>query len=262
MSRLDRITTGIEIKPQRILLYGVECIGKSGFAACMPSPVFIAAENGTSHIDTARVVPTDWDDAIGILSEIYYQNPRSYSTVVIDTVKWMEQLCEQKVCAVNRVDSLEQIDYGRWKQMILDTYVQLMRWLDALYRAGLHVVLIAHAKVAAFKNPEGPNYDRYSVMMNRPELAEEMKQWCDVVAFMNYDTFITETQDGMRKNKQASSLNRRLMHLSRSIAFDAKNRYLMPDRIDLGNTPTGGFAAYMGEFNRWPERREAMSPSA
>ena len=51
MSILNRIERGRVSRPPRLLLYGVEGIGKSSFASCAPRPIFIQTEDGLDEID-------------------------------------------------------------------------------------------------------------------------------------------------------------------------------------------------------------------
>ena len=50
-------------QPLRVIVYGQEGVGKSTFAACAPSPIFLCAESGTNHLDIARFpAPEQWSD--------------------------------------------------------------------------------------------------------------------------------------------------------------------------------------------------------
>ena len=48
---LDDIKHGGDMKPPRILLYGVEGVGKTTFAACAPAPIFIRTEDGLGELE-------------------------------------------------------------------------------------------------------------------------------------------------------------------------------------------------------------------
>lgn len=56
-----QITTGAVQRPQKVVLYGVEGIGKTLLAAQFPNPVFIDTEGGTEAYDVARLPrPMSW----------------------------------------------------------------------------------------------------------------------------------------------------------------------------------------------------------
>ena len=49
-----KITSGKQSKPQRVVIYGVESVGKSTFASRFPKPLFLDVEQGTAHLDIDR----------------------------------------------------------------------------------------------------------------------------------------------------------------------------------------------------------------
>ena len=55
------ITKGKIPSPLKVVLYGVEGIGKSTFASQFPAPLFIDTEGSTKNLDIARFdKPTSW----------------------------------------------------------------------------------------------------------------------------------------------------------------------------------------------------------
>jgi hypothetical protein len=64
-------------------------------------------------------------------------------------------------------------------------------------------------------------FDRYELKLTK-QTAPLLKEWCDLLAFCNYKTTVSEGSDGRKK---ATGGKRRLMHLERAAAWDAKNRY-------------------------------------
>lgn len=50
-----KINQGVIDRPQKVVVYGSEGIGKSTFASKFPDPLFIDTEGGTSHMDIRRI---------------------------------------------------------------------------------------------------------------------------------------------------------------------------------------------------------------
>lgn len=250
MSLLERVNKGVRQRPFRMVLYGVEGIGKSEFAAQFPAPIFLAAEDGVDHIDTSSFVPASWMECINFLSELY-STEHGYQSLVVDTVRWMESMVGDFICERERVPSLAKISYGRSGSYVMSEFQKAMQWFSALRNVkGMNIILVGHADVKKFGNPEGDDYDRYSISMSNKYIAEELKQWAEIVGFYNFDHTV-DKGEGFEKPK-GKSLNRRLLHVERSVAFDAKNRYKLPSPIDLTGSAEKGFASFIGFYNKSP----------
>ena len=84
------IRRGKIARPQKVVLYGPEGVGKSTLAGQTPEPVFLDTEGGTHHLDVARFdAMATWEEitaAIGQLAKA--EHP--FKTLVIDTADWLE----------------------------------------------------------------------------------------------------------------------------------------------------------------------------
>ena len=104
------ITRGIVKKPQKIVIYGPEGIGKSTFASQFPDPLFIDTEGSTNHMDVDRLArPSSWTMLLDNVREIK-NTPGCCKTLVIDTIDWAEQLCVAHICATYNKKGIE--DFG------------------------------------------------------------------------------------------------------------------------------------------------------
>lgn len=251
MNIKDRILQGRQTRPMRNLIYGVEKVGKSEFASRFPNPLFIAFEDGTSGLDTARIQPNDWVDGINILADLYNNPGHGYQTINIDSMGWAEMQCSSFICKQNNVEYLEEIEFGKWKGFLFDEFAKLLDWLTLLYGQGMHINLIAHSDIKKFKNPSGMDYDRYSVQMKVSDLGEKLKQYVDNILFMNFDDKGEEVKQGTQKKIQGTGLSRRFLHTKRTPAYDAGVRITMPDRIELTPTPQEGYDNFIQHWNEW-----------
>lgn len=60
-----QITRGLIVKPQKVVVYGPEGIGKTTFAADFPDPLFIDTE-GSTNVCTCQITGADFlDDVAG-----------------------------------------------------------------------------------------------------------------------------------------------------------------------------------------------------
>lgn len=228
-----KIITGKQSKPQRVLLYGVEGIGKSTLASQFPNPIFIDCEDRTSHIDTARIVPASWTEILTACQ--YIEQSTDYATVVIDTLDWAEAHAKKHVCEQHGKDGIEDFGYGKGYKYILEQMRELIAALHSLqYARGVHVVMIAHSKITKFEDPaNGTSYDRYSLKLcdsANANVAALCKEWCDAVLFANYEVII---ETGRDKVDRAKAGHTRMLYTTHTAGFDAKNSHGMPDQIPM-----------------------------
>jgi hypothetical protein len=95
------------------------------------------------------------------------------------------------------------------------------------------IVLIAHAKIEKFENPETVPYDRYSPRLHK--LASALVQeWCDEVLFATYRVHTIKVADGFDKAKHNGvGTGERIIRTTERPSHVAKNRLNMPDEIQL-----------------------------
>ena len=238
---LSAVTRGKLTKPMRILLAGTEGVGKSTFAAGAPSPIFLAPEDGTSHLDVSRLPePITWEDALDAV-DVLTNDSHSFETLVVDTVDWLEPLCWARVCRDAGKTSIEGLGYGKGYVAALEHWRTFLSRIDALRaKRGMHTILLAHTQIRTFKSPdfEVADHDRYELKLHT-KAAGVLKEWSDAVLFANFET-VTK-KDGLRA--VGVSTGARLIHTERRAAWDAKNRYGLPEVLPLD---WGEFATAVG----------------
>jgi hypothetical protein len=217
----------------RVLLYGVEGVGKSTFAANAPNPVFLAAEDGTAQLDVARFPePETWADVFDALDELT-RSQHDFRSLVIDTLDWLEPICWASVVQRGgpKIKSIEDYGFGKGYTAALDEWRLFLAALERLRNArGMHVVMLAHSWIKTFKNPEDDDYDRYEMKLHA-KAGGMLKEWCDAVLFARYETFTTK--DDKTKRVRGVSSGARVVHTQRTAAWDAKNRYDLPETLPL-----------------------------
>lgn len=236
---LDRLVIGRQPRPLRIVIYGVDGIGKSSFAAAAPKPIFLCAEDGTAHLDVVRFPTVEtWNDILDAIGVLYDQE-HEFQTLVLDSADWAEQVARDAVCVENNVPSIESISYGKGWVYSQEKFSQLLRGLDALYAKGMHIIVVAHAQIKPFNDPEHEAYDRYSLKLDK-RADPLFREWADYVLFANWDTRVDQKTDrqgkplpGLDGKAKAKSYGKRLLFTQRSAAFDAKRRFAIPDRLEL-----------------------------
>lgn len=224
-----QISTGKRKRAQKVVVYGVEGIGKSTFAAQFPNPLFIDTEGSTDHMDVARTEkPTSWVMLQSFIKEII-EMPMTYQTLVIDTIDWAEALCVQYICDKHQKTGIEDFGYGNGYVFVREEMGRFLNLLDEVIERGLNVVLTAHAQIRKFEQPDELGaYDRFELKLGKKTASQTsplIKEWADMVLFANYKNEIITTQT----NKKKATNGKRLMYATHNPAWDAKNRHGLPD---------------------------------
>jgi hypothetical protein len=231
-SRLGSVKTGQLSRPPRSLFYGSEGVGKSTLAADAPSPIFLDIECGSERIDVARYPfeePKTFAAVKLAIDDLVMSN-HEYKTIVIDTVDSLEALLWRHVCDEHKQESIESFGYGKGYQVAVDAWRSLLASLDRLRDKGMKIVLLGHAAVKMFKNPLGDDFDRYQLRIHE-KAAGLVKEWCDVVGFVRFDEGAGKRNGD--KRARGWSTGKRIVHLERGPAWDAKSRLCLPAELEL-----------------------------
>ena len=218
------ISKGIKQRAQKVVVYGPEGIGKTTLASKFPSPLFVDTEGGTGHIDVARVIPApkSWTELMRIVKAVKTERP--CSTLVVDTADWAEQMCIAHVCAKYKQDGLEGFGYGKGHVYLAEEFGRLLDALSDVADSGINVVVTAHAQMRKFEQPdEAAPYDRWELKLQK-KVAPLVKEWCDVLLFINWKTTVETVGEGKSAKGKARNA-RRTLYCEHHACWDAKNRW-------------------------------------
>ena len=233
MSLIGSITKGREQQPPRIMIYGSEGVGKSTFASLAPNPVFVQTEDGLSEIDTSKFpLARTFDDVVMQLQAVRDEQ-HEYGTLVIDSVDWLERLVWDRVCADYGVKSIEKADggYGKGYVHALTYWRQIVSILnDIRSKRGMAVILIAHAAVERFEDPEHAAYDRYTPRIHK-KACSLICEWVDAVLFASRRLRVDSTTG--KAAPVGADGGERIIRTNGSPACIAKNRFGLPTELPL-----------------------------
>ena len=164
---------------------------------------------------------------------MYVKNhPDICKTLVIDTADWAEMLCISQICDKNHKSSIEEFGYGKGYTYVQEEFGRLLNLLTEVVKAGVNVVLTAHAKMRKFEQPDELGaYDRWEMKLSKG-VAPMVKEWADMVLFANYKTMVVNVDgQGAQKGKNKAQGGKRVMYTTHHSCWDAKNRYSLPDEV-------------------------------
>lgn len=231
---LAAITRGKVARPAKILIYGIEGIGKSSFGANAPDPIFLDADDGTAQLDVERLPkPQRWQDVLDAI-EMLTTEQHPYKTLVVDTLDALEPLCWQHLIEQARksdIKTIEDFGYGKGYTAALDLWRDFLSRLERMRnQRGIGVIMVAHSWIKPFKDPESDGYDRYEMKLHA-KAGGLLREWSDTVLFAQYETFTSK--DKNTKRTRGISSGNRVLRTSRTAAYDAKNRFNLPETLPL-----------------------------
>lgn len=230
------ILTGKQNHALKLVIYGVEGIGKTTFASKFPDPLFIDTEGGTKDIDVKRVdpAPATWEMLLQYVQEVR-DTAGLCKTLVVDTADWAERLCIKSVCSKYQKSGIEEWNYGKGYTYVYEAFGKLLNLLDEVILKGVHVVLAAHAALKKFEQPdEAGSYDRWAMkLIDSPKTsnAAMIREWADIILFANYETVVVKSSDGGKAKAQGG---KRVMYTTHHPCWDAKNRFGLPEKLPFG----------------------------
>lgn len=237
---LESVTRGRARKAPRIVLLGVEGVGKSTLAASADSPILIPmkGEQGVDELDCAKTPKTNSYSELMEVVVSLYEEKHDYKTIVIDSASALEPLIWDEACARNgAVDSIEKIGGGFSKGYTEATKVwrELTEGIDALREErGMTSILIGHVITTDFADPEADSYTTYTFDVHK-KAASWLYRWADCILFANFKRAVVQkTEKGFNKeSRRGIGTGQRLIYAEKRPAHPGKNRYGLPYELPM-----------------------------
>jgi hypothetical protein len=224
-----KITKGKRSIAKRVVIHGVEGIGKSTLASQFPKPLVLDTEDGTNHLDVDRVTITNYLEAEGTMHELL-RDSQGYQTLVVDSGDWLERMAIEHMLAKAQKRSIEDFGFGKGYTMVAEAMGRFLTVCDSLVERGINVVIVCHTTVKRCSPPDmDEGYDRFELKLTK-QSGPLVKEWADCILFANYKTRLVAGEDGRTRAKGGKE---RVLHTERTAAFDAKNRYGLPPELPM-----------------------------
>lgn len=226
-----RISSGKQIRPLKVCVYGTGGIGKSELAANISQlglkVLFVDADNGSAELDVHRVEGIDnFHDLRGLC---HSDLPNQFDVVVFDTLTKIQEWSEAWTIANikhekgHAVDSLEGYGFGKGIVHAYETFLTFIGDMDALVRRGKHVITVAHECTSNVPNPAGDDWIRFEPRLQSPasgksSIRHRVKEWVDHLLYVGYDV--------MTKGGKGTGSGTRAIYCQELPTFWAKSRSL------------------------------------
>jgi len=231
MSYLNQVVSGKLQENKLIMLYGPEGVGKSTFGAQCEKPIFMGSERGTSNLDVHRLPEVgSWKQVFDMFKELT-EADHGYKTLVVDTLDWLEPIMYEHLLEVHNKKVIEDVGggYGKWVNIVCNEWRKVMGAINLL-RDKVDVLVLAHSQVKGFHDPmQAESYDRYQLKLHCQQASTLWKEYVDCLLFANYEVFVKK--EGVKA--KAFGDGERVVHTTRMPSYDAKNRYGLPDQMEM-----------------------------
>lgn len=236
---LGSLRTGGGKKKPIAIAYGKAGIGKTTFAACAPSPIFIQTEDGLTspqlHWVPSFGVAQSYEQVLESFGVIFqHAKEQGWETVVIDSIDRLAPLITTYVCQQNGWKKLEDGAYGRGKVAYIDEWRNFMTMcLSLRNEADLGIIMLGHCKAAKISPPDAEPYTQYALTLQE-DAARILVGDADMVLFFTYPiTTISAESAGFNKKATRAVADKPRIFTQERGAHVAKNRYSMPEFLPM-----------------------------
>lgn len=255
------IERGFKKDPQLLVIYGQEGVGKSSLAAGAPAPFFADVEHKAAVLGVDRSQVSSWQDFLDVI-EYMRTEKHDHKSLVIDTLDALETMLHRHLCDLphHKWASISTPGFHKGEVMAREHWATALDSLDVLrFEKGIHVIALAHSQIRMFSNPEGNDYDRYEMKLEK-KAAALFRERSTACLFAHYDIAVKTDKE----KSVGLSTGERVLSTGHTAAWDAKNIYNLPETITLGEPPKG-WAALSGHIRKFYESKnpaKATEPAA
>ena len=202
-------------------------------------------------IDSGQLTPIpnievhDWLSLLSLINELTTTD-HEYKTLVLDVLDGFEKLANDYVLMTNYAGDRGEkgfMGYQRgYETVAAGPWRELLAALDKLREAKrMGIICLAHTSTSNYKNPKGPDYDRFVANMHKYAWNASF-EWSDITLF-GYHEVVVSKDKGDRKAK--GNTGQRIMQTDHDASADAKNRHGLPPEIEMGSSGKEAFENFI-----------------
>jgi hypothetical protein len=246
MSILSQVNHSSSKTGIRVVISGVEKVGKTTLACSAPRAMLVPLEQGFGGVN---VMKTPMLESFGmvmqLLAEVIETAQRGafpYQTLVFDSGTALERLIHEAVLQTDptwakgnrKALTMESAlgGYGKAYQYANELFHSFLQQCDVLaVHGGINIVLTCHVFAARIVDPIHGEYDSYDLLLHSPKnqksygKREMLTQWADVIGFIYEPLYVTKGGDKSQLNMGISANKGRVLAVNRTPGYVAGNRY-------------------------------------
>jgi hypothetical protein len=242
-SILSAVTSGVSRTGIRVVLAGLEKMGKTTLCSQAPAPLLVPLEVGYAgvSVDKTPMIET-WEGVLQLQHEITTLAQRGqfkYRTVIFDSGTALERLIHDAIIrrdpaykpGSKKLITMESSHggYGKAYNLANEEFDQFLTWCDQLaVYGGINIIITCHVFASKVVDPTSGEYDSWDLLLHSPKNAktygkrERITQWADVIGFLYEPVFVSKAEGMTRAVSQNKG---RVLGLSRTPGYTAGNRF-------------------------------------
>jgi len=253
ISILSTIQQGPAKAGQRIVIAGVEKVGKTTLACGAPRALLIPLEAGFASMTIPRTARLETlEQVFQTCEEIGYyahNGQLPYQTIVWDSGTALEQLIHDATLRTDpnymkkntKALTMEAAlgGYGKAYSYANELFGRFTNYCDRLaFGYGINIVITCHAFASRIVDPTSGEYDTWDLLLHSPKnnknygKREMMTQWADMVAFM-YEPVHVIINDKSAISRAVTQNRGRVIGVDRTPMYVAGNRYGISGEIPI-----------------------------
>lgn len=251
MSILSTVNTERRREGLRIVLAGVEKVGKTTLATDAPGALLVPLEIGYSGVSVAKTAMLqNYEHVKQLMQEVLAAAQAGqfpYQTLIFDSATALERQIHESVLMADsaynkgntKAVTMESAlgGYGKAYTFANEKFDWFLKTCDQLaVYGGINIILTCHVFSAKIVDPNAGEYDSWDLLLHSPKnqktygKREMITQWADVVGFMYEPIYITK---GDNMSKGVSANKGRVLALSRAPSYVAGNRFGIEGEISI-----------------------------
>lgn len=250
-SYLSQVKTGYVQAGQRIVIAGVEKVGKTTLASAAPNALLIPLEQGSAAIPVAKLPQLNcWENVEALCEELLASARSGFikrgQSLAWDSATALERFIHNYVLRTDKDYARGGITmesahggYGKAYNIANELFERWTRYMDDLaFNYGINIIITCHVFPSRVVDPAHGEYDTWDLLLHSPKnnktygKREFMTQWADLIGFFHEPMFVLKTEGGALQQGISANQGRQLA-VSREPAWVAGNRYGMVGKIPI-----------------------------
>lgn len=251
----DELKDTSDTDPPISTFYGGAKLGKTTLASEFPAPYYCRTGEGERQSAGTPMKSFGVSESYGdVMDQADYMLEAEHDrrTFVVDALDGLEVFINAEACARNGWADIEEPGFGKGYAAAHGIWLEFIKKMLALKKAGFYVVLISHVKAKTVPGVTTDSYPRYMLNL-RDDTGSAICDASDLIGFLHQRVSIAKEDLGFKKTaKRGQGGGEVSIAVQERPGFIAGNRYQIP-KATLEYKQGSGFAALNQYFPPQPD---------